>query len=179
MTERIALIEKASALGFDPEELIRLPTYAIVDKLKSVKQEPEIKLQDDDAQTIIDMPNFENPGDENFARLQFLLETQKGLRLAIDANSNVLEKCVKDFEKDDIVALRKEIDCAQTHLRYIEPELKSLKMWFAEQRAQKLEFYKTIAPTCVDTSGELSNHFRNKMVKMDAQLKSLHIGESA
>ncbi len=169
--ERAIMIEKATALGFEPEELIRLPTYVIAQKVGEIH--PLEESFEDDTATVIDMPVFDNTGDKNYNRLQFLMETQKSLRSAIDSNMSALKTCSNDFENDDIVVLRKEIDCAQTHLRLIDPELKDLKMWFATQRAQKLEFYKTIAPRLVDTSGELTTHFKNKMIKIDNQLKSL------
>jgi cytochrome c551/c552 len=171
--ERTAIIEKATSLGFDPEELIRLPTYVISQKLQEIQPMEEHYQEDDDTGTVIDMPLFDNPGDKNYSRLQFLVETQKSLKSAIESNISALKTCTNDFENDDIVVLRKEIDCAQTHLRLIDPELRDLKLWFAGQRAQKLEFYKAIAPKLVDTSGELTTHFKNKMMKIDNQLKSL------
>jgi hypothetical protein len=171
--ERSALIEKATSLGFDPEELIRLPNYVISQKLGEIQPVEEHYQEIDDTATVIDMPAFDNPGDKNYSRLQFLLEAQKSLRAAIDSNVSALETCANDFENDDIVVLRKEIDSAQTHLKLIDPELRDLKIWFARQRAQKLEFYKSIAPKLVDTSGNLTPHFKNKMMKMDHQLKSL------
>jgi hypothetical protein len=170
---RAELIEQAVSLGFDPEELARLPSYVIAKKVGDVK--PVELVQTDTAESVIDMPTYSNLGDKNFARLEFLIETQKSLKRAVEDNTAALNGCVSEWEADDILVLRKEIDSSQTHLRLMEPEIQELKVWFAGQRHQKLEFYKSVAPKLVDVTGGLDKHFRPKMMRIDQQLQALKL----
>jgi hypothetical protein len=178
--DRASIIEHAVSIGFDPEEIMKLPTYAIFQKVGAMKTFSKEIIQDNtDAETVIDMPLGESIADSKYLRFQFLSKTQQTLTEAIQANSSALSKCSNEFEEDDIVVLRKEIDSASTYLRLIEPELASLKSWFSGQQAQKLDFYKNIAPTLIDTSGELTTHFRNKITTLDHQLKSLNLDKKS
>ncbi len=174
---RLELIEQAVSLGFDPDELARWPSYVIAEKVGEVKPLEPVGVVDT-AESVIDMPTFSNVGDKNFARLEFLLETQKSLKRAVEDNTAALNACVSEWEADDIVVLRKEIDSSQTHLRLMEPEIQELKLWFAGQRHQKLEFYKSVAPKLVDVTGGLDKHFRPKMMRIDQQLQALKLERS-
>ncbi len=168
--DRAKLIEVATSMGFDPDELSRMPTYDIERRVGKPVVQTEII---DTAATLIEMPQCANVGDKNYERMKYLVDTQQKLQMSVDANTTALNNCATEWEPDDLLVLRKEVEDAQLKIRVIAPEIQELNVWFAAQRAQKLEFYKSVAPKLVDVSGNLANHFGPKMQRMGNQLRSL------
>lgn len=160
---RDVILRTAIDLGFDPDELARTPTYEIEAKLRELKQSDTHAP----VPNIIDTPN----DDPNFARLQWLIDNEKIMIHAIESNSEAIKS--PDFEPDDIAILQREIDSAKTFLKLIQDEMVKLNHWFTVQRAQKLEFYKATAPKLVDVTGQASKHFRDKMSRIDHQVKQV------
>lgn len=170
-----AKIEKRNELkqiaidsGFDPEELSRLPTWQIENMLKSIPK--PIEIVPDDGATVIDMPS---KNEDKFARLEWLLQKQEMMKKAIHSNKLCFETYIDQWEKDDLLAIKKEIDYSTICLNSIGAEIDELKAYFATQRAQKLNFYNEHVTQLVDVSNNLGTHFQNKMQLLNHQLKTV------
>ena len=158
--------------GFDPDELSRRPTWEIESLLNGLPKPIEILF--DDAATVIDMPNLCSSTDEKFVRIEWLVQNETKIRHAIDTNKAAFDKYVNQWERDDLVALKKEIDYGMMCLQSICNELNQLKQLFLAECMQKLDFYKKNVNKLVDASGELDSHFNHKIKLLENQIQKMN-----
>jgi ribosome-associated translation inhibitor RaiA len=143
---------------------------------KIVEENKQKYIPDDDTMTVVDMSHVtttENPADQKFKRFDFLVCAKNQLLLGIKTNSGLTEANREKLDEDDMFVLQKEISSQQEQLNLVLNEMREIRAWFEEVRAQKIEFYEKLSGKVVDISGGLSIHFNNKLEKINKYLESL------
>ncbi len=124
-----------------------------------------------DSETVIDETftylNAKDPAEQKFRRFsEFLIPVKNDLEQAVKINTHRLQSYQDKLDQDDIEQIERNINHLKQQIELTVAEMKQIYQWFIEVHAQKETLYNDVASNFVDFSGELYNHFSNKLNNM-------------